>query len=417
MKKNNIIIISITTLIILISLIINTSFYKSLTTLVVYAEKDSYALKYATKEQLPKKEIAESKKDNYELHVEAFDYDINNEEIELKTYYGVSKELIIPKTIANKKITKINESLFDNEKIQTIIISENIKELDLGKNNIKVKCYDNKYCNELKKNYKNITILNDSKFYNFNNSDLEYGYKLSKDKITITEYNGDDKFLIIPSTINGYKVVEIDMDAFKLQSIYIPKTIEEINSDLTSKTINTYLITIILISVCSLLLVITLILLVKEKNLTETVYNIPQYLLTIIYVLLIVLQTNAIKVNPFTYNTTIIKTIVISLIYTALMLLLKFIKKTNKDFDKKLKETGTFIKQASGIIKDLNKKELEEVLEEIKYSDPVSTEEVVKIEEDIIKLLNEINDENISDKKEEVLKLVKKRNRIIKESK
>ena len=172
-----------------------------------------------------------------------------------------------------------------------------------------------------------------------------------------------------------------------------------------------------IILLIALLIVIGLTIGIKEKNLTEKVYNIPQYVTTIFYLLLITALANSLIIKNKITKTTIFALVTVTVIYVFATFILKLVKHSTKEYDKKLKETGKFIKKASCIIEDLNKKELEDVLEEIKYSDPLSTEEVKETEEEIIKLLNEINDENISDKKNEVLKLVKKRNRIIKETK
>jgi len=60
----------------------------------------------------------------------------------------------------------------------------------------------------------------------------DFTYLINNDGIVITRYNGDNKDLIIPETINGYDVIEIGNYAFSyrmLKTLTIPDSISKIN--------------------------------------------------------------------------------------------------------------------------------------------------------------------------------------------
>ena len=69
------------------------------------------------------------------------------------------------------------------------------------------------------------------------------------------------------------------------------------------------------------------------------------------------------------------------------------------------------------MLQDYDFKELKEISDMIRYSDPVSIPEVTEIEKNIKDEIKSINDDNVKDKISIIKKLIKKRNQICKDNK
>ena len=107
-------------------------------------------------------------------------------------------------------------------------------------------------------------------------------------------------------------------------------------------------------------------------------------------------------------------TIVTTIIYFILFLPLYFVKNRLKEYDKKVNNIQTFTEEALNIAKKINNQDL---IEALKFSDPVSSEFTKESEKTILEKLNETvktkDDESIN----EIINLIIERNNICKKTK
>ena len=146
----------------------------------------------------------------------------------------------------------------------------------------------------------------------------------------------------------------------------------------------------------------------KKKNQDKTVYITFLYILSIIYLL---------TVNMYAYlniNNLLTITIVTTIIYFILFLPLYFVKNRLKEYDKKVNNIQTFTEEALNIAKKINNQDL---IEALKFSDPVSSEFTKESEKTILEKLNKTvktkDDESIN----EIINLIIERNNICKKTK
>lgn len=385
-----------------VALVGNFVFYKSLNNLTIVATKDSYAYSYAKGNMIGAVVASDSDLDKLTTKLEKFDYNINNNEIEITGYKGISSKVVIPKYIGNKKVTSLNAKLPSETK--AIVISNNITKANEDYlKDIEVYCYED---SALKENENlNIKLLNDSDIVYFDNSSEMFSYDINNNKATINTYLGDDNVVVIPETINGYEVERLDFNGSRIKTIYIPNSVKSISSSLTSSIINKFFVTSAILIVVTCILYCVGISIKKVNDLTDIVYSMPRVITSIVYLI----GNNAIifllRKHPFEYYKYLIISIIVSAIYLALAFILTNVHKNNKKFDKEQKQKGAFIKEA------LELTDNESLIELLKYSDPVSTEEVKEIEENIIDELKTSKDT------QKIEKLIEKRNRIIKNNK
>lgn len=121
--------------------------------------------------------------------------------------------------------------------------------------------------------------------------------------------------------------------------------------------------------------------------------------------------------NPFESTKFLIYSIIVSLVYLIIDYILSIIIKNNKKFDNDVKHKTDFIKEVNILLQDYDFKELKEISDVIRYSDPVSIDEVKEIEEMIKNQIKTINDANVKDRVKSIKKLIIKRNTIMKDNK
>ncbi len=394
--------------------------------LKIITTKDSIAYKYAKDKNLKLEILSESEATNYKKNIETYTYNKINSGIEITGYDGISQELIIPNEIDGYRVLSIHEGAFKNNNITQIAFPNsivNIKDEDFK--DIKIVCYQTQLCVHLKSldDY-DITILNDSDNYNFNLDKLEFEY--NKDNTyELTKYKGLSNDIIVPDYINGYKVEKLSFDVDNnIKSIYIPETITKIDLNILDTPFNSSFFIIILFDTIALLAFIVINLLVSNKNLSENFNSAPIRMFSIIYLILEFIHSFYIKFGNYKMKTFILVSIISLIIYIFVSVLLLESKKKIEKYDNKIKNVDKFIKNTLILINDIDtdnydepvKDEIKKLKDLIKYSDPVSNDEVKDIETEIVKLIKETNLRNAEDIKK-INKLIEKRNNIIKNNK
>ena len=373
------------------------------------------AQNYAKKNDFNYQNISDSELNELKSN-DNFTYNIKNNQIEVTGYKGSEKQIIIPETIENLPVTTISMSLdkapseiYIPSSVITInqIIDENI--ISINNSSIKLTSHNNQNVqNYAEKNNFNYQNISDSELNELKSND-NFTYNIKNNQIEITGYRGSEKQIIIPETIENLPVTTISMNLDKMPSeIYIPSSVITINQIIDENINNNFYLAIIIELVALIITLLIILILNKKKNQDKTVYITFLYILSIIYLL---------TVNMYAYlniNNLLTITIVTTIIYFILFLPLYFVKNRLKEYDKKVNNIQNFIEEALNIAKKINNQDL---IEALKFSDPVSSEFTKESEKIILEKLNETvktkDDESIN----EIINLIIERNNICKKTK
>ena len=409
-------ILSIGLIISIFSLVFTFIYYKSNNRLTIYTTENCYAYTYAKKNMIHTYNVSDSHYKYFHRVWEDFKYNEEKDGLVITKYEGVSEQLIIPTEYNNKKIIKIEKDAIPLN-VKSIFLPETVKSIEEKDfSNIEILCYRGSFCESLKANNDlKVKILDDVDRYIFYEESLEFTYNVIKNnEIELTNYLGKDENIIIPETINGYKVTSIAFDGEGIVSIFIPETVKNISGNITSKLFNKCLFISTIIIIFSLITYCISILLTKTFETIDKVYI---YTCSIVYLIFINYLVLTIRNNPFGNIKYLIYSIIITIIYIILNSLLSIIIKNNKKFDNEIKQKNTFINEMQLLLQDYEFDEIKDINEIIRYSDPVSTNEVSEIEEEIRKEIKNITKENAKEKYKILKKLLNKRNIILKDNK
>ncbi len=276
-------------------------------------------------------------------------------------------------------------------------------------NSIKLTSHNNQNAqNYAEKNNFNYQNISDSELNELKSND-NFTYNIKNNQIEVTGYKGNENQIIIPETIENLPVTIISMSLDKMPSeIYIPSSVITINQIIDENINNNFYLTIIIELIALIITLLVILILNKKKNQDKTVYITFLYILSIIYLF---------AINMYAYlniNNLLTITIVTTIIYFILFLPLYFVKNRLKEYDKKVNNIQTFTEEALNIAKKINNQDL---IESLKFSDPVSSEFTKEIENTILEKLNKTvktkDDENIN----EIINLIIERNNICKKTK
>lgn len=267
--------------------------------------------------------------------------------------------------------------------------------------------YAEDYANKNSFTYKNIS---DSELTNLeNNSTSDFNYNTDNENIEITNYNGTDENIIIPEEINGYPVTTISMNLTKIpKTIYLPATVTKINSIIDNNLNNNFYLTIIIEIVALIITLISILIINKKSNKEKTIYITFLYILSIIYLLGIS------TLSYINFDNLLLISIIITIIYLIIFIPLYYAKNKLYKYDKNINNIDTFIKKALNIANKINNQDL---IETIKYSDPISNNYTSKIEQEILDKLSKTLNSNSKENIEEIISLIKERNDICKKTK
>lgn len=407
MKKNGIVIL-LGTIISIIVVVFSFLHYQQHLDITIYTKKDSYAKEYAENHSL-KVELISSQEEHLTKRYETFSYNVENNEIMITKYEGKSERLIIPKMIDGKKVVKVLENAIPKS-VKTVVISSNISQLDIdGTTN--VECYRGDYCQKLKEEKDGqVTILDDSVFTDFNNQNTLFDYEEENGNIKLIRYTGSKDEIIIPEQINGYSVTNISFKVDDSANIYIPSTISKIDSNFLSTDIHKIHISVIIVMFISLLLLILCNIKNDNQTLEKTTRNVIINILSIVYLCIMGVFSLIIKDYENGNNLLFIELFISSLIYIFIIILLKIANKKVENLEQKKSEDIIFSKQAKLLMQEIEDKEIKDA---ILFMDPISSNETKEIEEKILEQLKNYH----NSEKEFLLKMIKKRNEIIKMNK
>lgn len=276
-----------------------------------------------------------------------------------------------------------------------------------------------------------VTILSDSEVEEYCNQDCNdyFEYNINNKNIEITKYKGLTSNIIIPEKIDDKKVTSINLNITnkKINSIYIPSSIEKIQIDYIKSGYSTLFYISIIFIIISYIIYLIVNIVLPNKTLKQEFNNTPINIVTIVHLVFQCIYSYIANTNNYLIKEYAIISSIVLLIYIFILIGLNISKKSIEKHDNKIGNIKEkFINKAIYIINDLifeikdknTIDKLNELKEKIQYSDPVSNDTVNEIEKDIINLLNNLKD---IDNKEEIINklnhLISKRNKILKENK
>ncbi len=425
MKNKKLIILSgvvafLITLIVLFVLPYEGKNFKIITT------KDSDAYKYAKGKSIEVETIADSEKDFYTEKKENFSYDRYQEGIVITDYHGISEELVIPRKIDGQFVLAIQkDALKNDENLTKVILPKTLLMIEKEDyQEIEIACYRSFLCEELKEDENlKVTVLSDSDFYSFTDSYLAFEYNIG-DSIEIVKYTGLSRDIVIPETINGYEVTSVHLTVDKdLNSIYLPKTVNSISLDYSEKIYSPIFFFTIVMCGIALLLFIGVVIYVSLKDAQDIFYQMPVMIISYLY--LIGIYGYSIYANMTNQNakTVILVEIIVSLLYLVLSIFLLASKKRIRNYDEKIAHSTSYVQDTLELLEELDlsnydediQKEIEEIKELVRYSDPVTGPKTESLEKEIQKMIQK--EENTKEDWDKIKDSMQKRNRICKENK
>lgn len=277
-------------------------------------------------------------------------------------------------------------------------------------------------------------IIKDSKFSEVSyattaKDNAQFSYNYEGETVNITEYKGTDVEVVVPETIDELPVKTISMPVLGrgIQSVQIPESVTQINSEFKSARYDTTFFTALSIMLLGFVFSIaaTFIGLKKANNAEGTFYGIPfvySGMVTYIGMSIWCFVALFIGLNPIVQ---ILVAIVIFGIAVIKLLMRNAARKLVVDKGEKVKQQTQIIKlltaDAVGIKTSAKSDECKalanKVYEALRYIDPMSVPELAEIEERIKKELvafsDAVNNDDVelaAKSAEELEKLIKERN-------
>jgi hypothetical protein len=367
----------------------------------------SYAAKYADENHLTVAQLADSQQMYFDRRYELFDYSVDSRDrIVLEGYSGQSSDLVIPSSIDGKEVFALGEDFFESLRtVKNIYLSNHTKVIygEIDKTVI-IHCYDDSQFR--RDNYDsdwNIETILDSDFIDFTLGDLPFEYNTDGSTYEIVRYNGNDDCIIIPSYINGFPVSKVSKDLFqKSKVVVLPQTVTSITGVESSAWSDpTYTIEFVFS-----VLAFVLALLMTNIRLYRYSKSNAEYLLTgsqmVAIVLYLIAQTLFGIIVNVTGSFSPYVALIVSVVILVVFLFVAFFGGVGRDHaiamtDRNASKTSRMdsLKEstkhmADGIKNPELKKLVQRLVDEIRYSDPVSTEATEELEKDIENLIQDL---------------------------
>lgn len=427
-------------------------------------ESGSYAEQYAKKKHLNTYELSDSQTGYFELHYEQFDYDINDGEVTIQGYNGLTSDLVIPAFIDGLLVTTIGENFFNNSpNVKSLYLPDLTKKIEAEVvDDITIYCntdcifyrneetrreeYETKIAETESSQNKevempeeeffwNISISCDSDYANFFLDEIDFTYNETVSTIDITGYTGNDDLVVIPAYINGKPVTTVSMDLLGLSAVVIPGTV----TDITGKSVQAIYSSIFAVELIFTMIAFTLTVIIinivmpRNRAAEEYFLSAPQMFVSYLYVI-IQAVFSILAIYKGVVGTTL-ASIISAAILAAYVLLISLVsagknqaKMVDQHIEQKtarMKEIKLSGKRLADNILDANvKKQVERFVEDLQHSDPSGVLASATIEDELALKIGELKDvissgktENILVMLSEVNRLLETRNDIVKNSK
>ena len=399
--------------------------------------KGSYANEFAKEHKLPEVEMTEIEKALFDLRYETFTYNENEQGVVLEKYDGVSETLVVPKYVDGKEVVALGENFFaDSNTVKEVYLPTGVEEI-LGEpvKSITIYCDDSSdiYKNNDEESGWHVELVNDSTTINHSLDEIPFAYEKLGNEIEIIRYYGDDANVVIPSHINGYEVTAVSMDLLgKFGMVVIPETVTSITGEVAKTLFSLVFAIEFVFTVAAFLIAFVMINVImgRMKNQKEVLLTGPQYVITYLYVFVqTVFGVLCIYKDVVNSYIALAVSTVLLLGYLFYMITAKTGRSHAVEVQEKRKEATAFMKMIkvssahmADAIKDAEtKKCVERLVENIKFSDPVSNEKLEDIEkkleieiEELKQIILTENSEDIKEKCLSIEKTLKTRNELCK---
>ena len=393
----------------------------------------SYADQFAKDKKLNVVELPDSQKEYFDQRYELFDYNIDGGTVSLERYEGKSQNLVIPAKIDGYAVTTISGNMLAGlSAVDKMYIPTSISTIDGEPVQKPIICCteDNYFYKEHKDAGWQFELIYESDFVNYLLGDIPFEYNFHGDAVEITSWNGHDDIMVIPAYVNGYPVTDVSMDILGAADItVIPETVKSITGAVKAYGYSGMFAIELVFSVIAFLLAlisVNVILPRYRKGNEEYILNGGQMVLVIAYVLIqTIFSIYAIYKAEFSAYIAL----VISLIILIGYLILIFAGGIGRDHAKavdervekkteKMKSIKTMCKGMAENVKDESlRKKVQQLEEEIRYSDPSSRPDLEEMENDIEAMVRELLEEignadndMVADITDRLMALVQKRN-------
>ncbi len=401
----------------------------------------SYGEQYANEKHLDIAQLSDSQKDYFDRRYEQFDYYIDaRDRVVLENYSGISTDLVIPAYIGGKEVAALDEKFMASlSTVKNLYISNSVKGI-LGEadKTIVIHCYDdNEFHRANLESDWNFERILDSDFVDFSLGDMPFEYNNHENSIEITQYTGNEEYIIIPSYLNGYPVTTVSMNLLGTSKIVvIPATVTSI----TGKAAQLIYSSVFAVEMIFSVIAFGLALIAVNVLLPRYAKSNKEYMLTgnqmVLVVLYVALQTAFCVYAIYSGKISLLIAIVVSAVLVILFLCLLFLGEIGRQHATEVSQNmaaktarmdalKASTKHLADDVKNPElKKQVQRLVDEIRYSDPVSTKETELIEkslasetENLQAIIREENNTLISETVEVIFDLLNKRNDICKSMK
>lgn len=404
----------------------------------------SYASEFAEKHRLNHVDLAETQQAYFDQRYEEFEYSESSYGLCLEEYKGVSQELVIPASINGKTVTALGEEFFANSPmLEDVYLSDHIfiiygevdddvtlycsKDSVIYEDNQPVEDDDEKAKAELW----DVESVYDSTFINFALGDIPFEYNKSKSlEIELVAYTGSEDVLVIPSYINGMPVTTISFDLLgKFDLVVLPDTVTEINGEVSRVIFSdAFAVQLVMTLLAYVVIMLSVNVILPRMNKAQEMHlSMPQLVLSFVYIVgQVLFSILAIYLNIIPASLSF----AISLIWMVLYVVLFFVSGTGRShaikIEEKVEQKTSWMKEfklycadlADGVNDPALKKQLNRLVENIRYSDPSSNEQLSGIESQLDMAISELrlsiskgNAEDIMEKCSKAQNLLAERNR------
>ena len=407
-------------------LILGNVYYRSMPVAVM---PGSYADQYADKKLLHKVDVSDSEKGYFDWRYELFEYNTtDNNNLSLERYTGSSRDLVIPAEIKGHMVTRLGKDFFKDQTLNSIYLPVTIISIDAEPvKGLKVYCdKDSIFYRDNQDKGWDLETSYDSTFINFMLGDLPYGYNEAEDSIELTRYYGDSDIIVIPSYINGKPVRTVSFDMLgNFRLVVFPETVTAINGRVSKVLFSAVFFFELIFSIIAFIAVIisvNIILPRYKRDIREYMLSGPQMIISFAFLIgQLYFSIYAIYFKTVPAGKAFLISLLLLAVYVILMFLLQGGREHTKKVDARIaiktdsmrNLKSSIIGLSDGIQDKEVKKQVERVMEEIKYSplnskDPVVEKQMADEIENLKVLISESKNEDILAKCQEIMTLRKK---------
>lgn len=387
------------------------------TSIPVVTVPGSYAENFANDKGLKVGSLPDSVTNYFDQRYEIFDYNNNASGVTIENYLGKSSELVIPVKIDGKLVTEIGENFFNSlNGVTKVYVPISVTKLPENENkNIVIECdADALFANDEDTEW-NIQTQYDSDYINLFLGDCPFMYNESPSGMAITGYLGADRYLVIPSYINGIPVTTVSMDLegdFDL--VVIPATVTSITGRVATSHMGIGFVLTLLAAIIAFAIIIiyTNVVLPKFRTAESYARALPGVAVAYIYLLLqIGLGIGATYAGVPSPIVFFFASVILVVLVLVVLSIAAGGSKHSKHIQEKTEVKTSWMKNFRVVCADLAdnvkdpeaKKTVERLIEEIRYSSTASAPELVEDEAKLEEAVSALRSAIGSGEKDEII--------------